>query len=162
TLAWSRSLCPRQTGSCSPYRGHGDSSILARDRLEPSGAERQGQIFTSHSPSFYDILRHNSAMNSKPVSSDRAQAFSFASRVFSFVNKKRVKLWLWVGVAVLLLIGCVFAEIQTSLLQSWFFTRTNKRLSYQLAAGRSTGIAYPRSAPFDDRRGYSKLPAFEA
>src|SRR5262245_12385861 len=101
-------------------------------------------------------------MNSKPVSSDRVRAFSVASRVFSLANKKRVRRWLWVGLAVLILVGCVFAEIQTSLLQSWFFTRTNKRLSYQLAAGRSTGIAYPRSAPFDDRRGYSKLPAFEA
>ena len=100
-------------------------------------------------------------MNSKPVSSDRAQAFSVASRVFSFANKKRVKLWLWVGLAVLLLIGCVFAEIQTSLLQSWFFTRTNKKLSYQLAAGPSADIAFPRSAPFDDRRGYSKLLAFQ-
>ena len=101
-------------------------------------------------------------MNSKPVTSDRAQAFSVASRLFSFASKKRIKRWLWVGLSILLLVGCVFAEIQTSLLQSWFFTRTNKRLSYQLATGRSGEIAFPRSAPFDDRRGYSKLPAFQA
>jgi membrane peptidoglycan carboxypeptidase len=101
-------------------------------------------------------------MNSKPVSPDRAQAFLAASRLFSFASKKRIKIWLWLGLSILLLVALVFAEIQTSLLQSWFFTRTNKKLSYQLAAGRSAEIAFPRSAPFDDRRGYSKLLAFQA
>ena len=64
--------------------------------------------------------------------------------------------------SVLLVVACVYIEIQTSLLQSWFFTRTNEQLSYQLTEGQSTAIAFPRSAPFDDRRGYSKLPAFQS
>jgi len=101
-------------------------------------------------------------MASKPVSSDLTQAPSFASRLFSFANKKRFKIWLWSGLFILLLVTCIFIEIQTSILQSWFFTRTNERLSYQLVTGRSDEIAFPRSAPFDDRRGYSKLPAFQS
>ena len=101
-------------------------------------------------------------MASKPVSSDLTEAPSFASRFLSFANKKRFKAWLWLGLFILLLVACIFIEIQTSLLQSWFFTRTNERLSYQLVTGRSDEIAFPRSAPFDDRRGYSKLPAFQS
>ena len=96
-------------------------------------------------------------MNSKPVSSDRAQAFSVASWLFCLASKKRVKRCFGWGSAILLLVGCIFAEIQTSLLQSWFFTRTNKRLSYQLAAGRSGEIAFPRSAPFDDPPGLFEI-----
>jgi membrane peptidoglycan carboxypeptidase len=101
-------------------------------------------------------------MTSKPVSSDLTEAATSASRFFSFVNKQRLKTWLWVSLCVLLLVACIFIEIQTSLLQSWFFTRTNEQLSYQLATGRSAEIAFPRAAPFDDRRGYSKMPAFQA
>lgn len=101
-------------------------------------------------------------MNSKPVSSDLSHAPSFASRLFWFAKQRRVKIWLWVALSILLLVGFVFIEIQTSLLQSWFFTRTNEQLSYQMATGRSAEIAFPRSAPFDDRRGYSKMPAFQA
>jgi membrane peptidoglycan carboxypeptidase len=101
-------------------------------------------------------------MTSKPVSSDLTEAATFASRFFSFVNKKRLKTSLWVSLCVLLLVAAVFIEIKTSLLQSWFFTRTNEQLSYQLATGRSAEIAFPRSAPFDDRRGYSKMPGLQA
>ena len=100
-------------------------------------------------------------MNSKPVSSNLSHAPSFASRLFWFVNQKRIKIGLWVALSILLLVGFVFIEIQTSLLQSWFFTRTNEQISYRLAAGGSAEIAFPRSAPFDDRRGYSKVPAFQ-
>jgi membrane peptidoglycan carboxypeptidase len=101
-------------------------------------------------------------MTSKPVSSELTEALSFASRFFSFVNKKRLKTSLWVSLCVLLLVAAVFVEIQTSLLQSWFFTRTNEQISYQMATGNSADIVFPRSAPFDDRRGYSKMPALQA
>ena len=101
-------------------------------------------------------------MASKPVSSDLTQVSSFAARLFSFVNKERLRPWLWGAFCALLLAACIFIEIQTSFLQSWFFTRTNEQLSYQLTNGRSDAIAFPRSAPFDDRRAYSKLPAFQS
>jgi membrane peptidoglycan carboxypeptidase len=101
-------------------------------------------------------------MNGKPVSSDLAQAPSVAARLFTFANKKWLKTGLWMALCGLLVAGFIFVEIRTSLLQSWFFTRTNEQLSYQLTKGPSDAIAFPRSAPFDDRRGYSKLPAFRS
>jgi membrane peptidoglycan carboxypeptidase len=52
-------------------------------------------------------------------------------------------------------------EIRTSVLQSWIFTRTNNRISFELTSGRSSSIEFPRPAPFDDRRGYSKLFDFQ-
>jgi len=62
----------------------------------------------------------------------------------------------------LLFFLCAFVEFHTSILQSWFFTTTNMRLYFKLDEGPSQEIAYPRSAPFDDRRGYSKLPLFQS
>jgi membrane peptidoglycan carboxypeptidase len=101
-------------------------------------------------------------MNSKPVSSDLSYVSSFASRLFSFASRERVKIFLWCALSIALVAVFVFVEIQTSFLQSWFFTRTNEQISYQMAAGPSAEIAFPRSAPFDDRRGYSKMPALQA
>src|SRR5687768_1769974 len=101
-------------------------------------------------------------MNSNPVSSDLATPVSLSSRLFSFTQTKRFKIGLWLGLLCLLLSAAIFIEIQTSVLQSWVFTRTNEQLSYRLEAGRSAWIAFPRSAPFDDRRGYSKLPTFQS
>ena len=101
-------------------------------------------------------------MSSKPISSGLAETPSFAARLFSFANKKRLKNWAWLSLILLLFVAFVFIEVQTSLLQSWFFTRTNEQLSYQLATGRRAEIAFPRSAPFDDRRGYSKMAAFQS
>src|SRR5262245_34259936 len=124
-------------------------------------------IFTTKSAhaqitSVYGIFIWIRQMSSKPVSSELTQAPSFASRLFFFVNKKRLKIWLWVTLSVLLVVACIYVEIQTSLLQSWFFTRNTEELSDQLTEGPSTEIAFARSGPFDDRRGYSKLPACES
>jgi membrane peptidoglycan carboxypeptidase len=55
----------------------------------------------------------------------------------------------------------VFIEFQTSALQSWFFTSTNRRVFYKLAQGASHEISFPRPGPFDERKGYSKLPVFQ-
>lgn len=100
-------------------------------------------------------------MNGKSVPSDLAQSPSLASRVSFFVNRRRLKLWLWWFAALLLIIALAVLETHTSALQSWLFTRINERIEFQIATGRSDSIAFPRSAPFDDRRGYSKLPQFQ-
>ena len=100
-------------------------------------------------------------MNGKSLPSELSQAPSLAWRLFSLFNFKRLKVWLWwLGIFLLVLAG-IFIEIQTSLLQSWFFTSTNERLFYTLKDGRSDEILFPRPGPFDERRGYSKLPAFQ-
>src|SRR6266498_1731548 len=101
-------------------------------------------------------------MNGKTVPSELPRALSFASRLLWFVNMRRLKrLLYWLG-ALLVIFLCIFIEFQTSVLQSWIFTSTNERLYFKLKEGPSKEIAYPRSAPFDDRRGYSKLPALQS
>ncbi len=100
-------------------------------------------------------------MNGKSVPSDLAQPLSLASRVSLLVNKRRLKRWLGWLVVISVVIGLGFLEIYTSVLQSWLFTRINERIAFDIAAGRSGAIAFPRSAPLDDRRGYSKLPQFQ-
>jgi membrane peptidoglycan carboxypeptidase len=73
-----------------------------------------------------------------------------------------LKRWLKWCLCVLVIIVCGIIEIRASVLQSWLFTTTNKRISFELAPGRNFTIAYPRPAPFDDRRGYSKLVDFQS
>jgi membrane peptidoglycan carboxypeptidase len=101
-------------------------------------------------------------MNGKSVPTDIAPPPSLTAGVTLFTNRRRLKIWLWVSVLLFLIVALGFLEIKTSILQSWIFTRTNERLSFDLVAGRSSSIRYPRAAPLDDRRGYSKIPAFQA
>jgi membrane peptidoglycan carboxypeptidase len=101
-------------------------------------------------------------MNGKPISSELTEAPSLTSRVFSFIVPRQLKKWLWWCGGLLAIVVLAFIEIRTSFVQSWIFTSTNKRISFELAAGRSPAIVFPRSAPFDDRRGYSKLANLQA
>ena len=100
-------------------------------------------------------------MSGKSIPTELSPVPSLAARLLFFVNFKRLKVWLWWLAVILIVAACVFVEIQTSLLQSWFFTSTNERLFYTLKNGPSREIIFPRAAPFDERRGYSKLPAFQ-
>ncbi|HEU4341856.1 MAG TPA: transglycosylase domain-containing protein, partial [Candidatus Binatia bacterium] len=101
-------------------------------------------------------------MSSKPIFSDLTQSTTLTSRLLGLVNGRRFKKWLWGFAAVLSIVAGVFVEIQTSWLQSWIFTTTNQRLSFAVGEGQSPSIAFPRSGPFDNRRGYSKLAAFQS
>ena len=101
-------------------------------------------------------------MNEKSVPSEITRAPSVATRFFSLVDRRRLRRWLWWSGACLVLLICLFVEIQTSLLQSWIFTSTNERLFFKVQEGPSSEITFPRAAPFDDRRGYSKLPQFQS
>src|ERR1044071_3692169 len=100
-------------------------------------------------------------MNGKSIPSELRRSSSFASRLFSPALKRRLKICLfWFGLILLFFVG-VFIEFQTSALQSWFFTSTNRRVFYKLAQGASHEISFPRPGPFDERKGYSKLPVFQ-
>jgi membrane peptidoglycan carboxypeptidase len=101
-------------------------------------------------------------MNGKSIPSELARTSSAASRLAALAHSGRVKKWLRRLGFLLAVFAGVFIEFQTSLLQSWIFTSTNERVYYTLADGPSGQIAFPRSAPFDDRRGYSKLPLFQS
>ena len=105
------------------------------------------------------FLRFTS-MNGKTIPFYFPRARSAASRLFSFIHGRQFRRLLgWLGAFVIFAV-LVFIEFQTSLLQSWIFTSTNERVYFKLGEGASQEIAFPRSAPFDDRRGYSKLPHF--
>lgn len=101
------------------------------------------------------------SMSSKSIPSELTYA-TLSSRLFSLGHKRRFKNGLWALAAAFLLFACVYIEIQTSIIQSGIFTHINKRVSFVLGQGPSPRIAFPGSAPFDDRRGYSKLPAFQS
>jgi membrane peptidoglycan carboxypeptidase len=58
------------------------------------------------------------------------------------------------GVALLVLL-----ESQTSVLQALFFTHWSRTLSYHVETGAAGTIAFPATGPFDERRGYTRLPA---
>jgi len=100
-------------------------------------------------------------MSGKSIPSQLLPVPSLAARLLSFLNFTRLKVWLWWLAVILIVAAAIFLEIQTSILQSWFFTSTNERLYYNLKDGPSQEIIFPRAAPFDERRGYSKLPAFQ-
>ena len=96
-------------------------------------------------------------MHGKSIPSDLTQAPPVKSRWFS-INRRYFRLAPWLAILAVLL--AVFVEFQTSVIQSWIFTRTNRQVHYKLAAGPSSSIAFPHGGPFDDRRGYSKLGDF--
>ena len=101
-------------------------------------------------------------MNGKSIPSEYPRTSTFASRLRSFATKIRLKVWLaWIA-AFLVVCLAVFIEFRTSILQSWIFTSTNQRLFFTLKDGPSNEIAFPRAGPFDERRGYSKLPFFQS
>ena len=100
-------------------------------------------------------------MNGKSIPSELPRPSSLAARLFSPVVKRRLKICLFSLGLLLLFFVCVFIEFQTSAVQSWFFTSTNRRVFYNLAQGPSREISFPRPGPFDERKGYSKLPVFQ-
>lgn len=51
-------------------------------------------------------------------------------------------------------------ELETSALQAAVLSRYVSRVSFEVQDGPSDAIAFPRDGPFDDRRGYARLPAF--
>src|SRR3954451_23516492 len=99
-------------------------------------------------------------MNSNPI--ELTQVASPATRLLHLFTRRRLKAALWFVLALLVLALLVYLEFQSSILQSWIFTRTNERGHYELGDGKSPSIAFPGPAPFDDRRGYSKLPVFQS
>ncbi|MGH7805607.1 MAG: transglycosylase domain-containing protein, partial [Candidatus Binatia bacterium] len=52
-------------------------------------------------------------------------------------------------------------EARTSVLQAWLLSSYAARLSFHVGHGPSPQIAFPKSGPFDERRGYTRLPDFD-
>jgi membrane peptidoglycan carboxypeptidase len=62
---------------------------------------------------------------------------------------------------VLVVVVAVVYEVKTSVVQSWVFSQLSKRLTYTVAAGPSPNIVFPKSGPFDQRLGYTRLSDFQ-
>ena len=63
-------------------------------------------------------------------------------------------------VVLLVLLSLAGYELRTSALQAWLISRYVSRLSYHVEAGPSGRVAFPQGGPFDERRGYSRIPEF--
>ncbi|HSW19476.1 MAG TPA: transglycosylase domain-containing protein, partial [Ramlibacter sp.] len=75
----------------------------------------------------------------------------------------RPRTFLQAALALSVLVVAVVAwEIQTSTLQARFFPAWARELRFELQPGASPGNAYPRSGPFDERVGYSRIPEWIA
>ncbi len=99
-------------------------------------------------------------MDGDSITSEIERTPPLLSRLF-FTKAGSLKRWLKWCIFGFIVIVCGAIEIRTSVLQSWIFTSINERISIELASGSSSSIEFPRSAPFDERRGYSKLPEFQ-
>src|SRR5881296_2599119 len=66
--------------------------------------------------------------------------------------------WRWgILVTLLLALGLRY-EARTSALESRLLSGVATRLSYTVEPGPSERIVFPREGPFDERRGYTRLP----
>jgi membrane peptidoglycan carboxypeptidase len=70
--------------------------------------------------------------------------------------------WIWKLAAIGVLLGAVAGELKTSWLQSRLLAAVARRSTYTMGPGASPVIRYPKSAPYTDRLGYSRLPSFVA
>ncbi|WMC09183.1 transglycosylase domain-containing protein [Oceanimonas pelagia] len=75
--------------------------------------------------------------------------------------------WRWLLWLLLLVLFCattaaVIYELRTSRLQSRELSRYAATLTYQLEAGPSQAVRFPEAGPFDQRLGYTRLPALLA
>src|SRR4029453_11082697 len=66
----------------------------------------------------------------------------------------RLVIWPLLVISVAVALGY---ELRTSALQAWLLPQYTARIQYTVAEGPSKSIAFPRSGPFDDRLGYSRL-----
>jgi membrane peptidoglycan carboxypeptidase len=70
--------------------------------------------------------------------------------------------WLCLLLLVCLVIALGYREARTSALQSRLLSRYAAKLTYRVEPGPSDAIAFPRGGPFDEQRGYSRIPQFQS
>src|SRR5438105_1462836 len=64
------------------------------------------------------------------------------------------------ALAVLLLVPLAAWELRTSTWQARYLSRFAKSLGYSVQPGPSASIHFPRSGPFDERLGYTRIPDY--
>ena len=63
---------------------------------------------------------------------------------------------------ILLAIAAILAvnEMRTSHFQAGYFSKIAAKLTYKMGAGPSRAIRFPKTGPYDERLGYSRMPEF--
>jgi membrane peptidoglycan carboxypeptidase len=74
---------------------------------------------------------------------------------------RRIGKWLFWLLILAIIAAPVFYELRTSALQSWFFSRYARKMSYKMGPGPSPSIIFPKHGPFDIRAGYALIPEFQ-
>ena len=64
------------------------------------------------------------------------------------------------GLLLVLVAGLVSNELRTSQWQARYLSELGRELTFKLEPGPSPSIRFPESGPYDERLGYSRLPAF--
>ena len=81
---------------------------------------------------------------------------SWAARLGRFLSRRSVPILLIaVGIAVV-----AFVEVRTSAIQALVLSRLAAGLTYRLEVGPSPAIHFPRTGPYDERLGYTRLGGF--
>ncbi len=83
----------------------------------------------------------------------------------SFFRKIRsIRMRWWILLAIILTpmiaIGVLVWELMSSDIQAKYLAKTARKMSWHLEHGPSDRVRFPRSAPYDLRLGYSKLPEY--
>src|SRR5437870_1268020 len=82
-------------------------------------------------------------------------------RRIHLLNLRNSTRWFLLTLPTLLLLTAGLFEARTSGIEAMLFSTVAARLSYSIGPGPSPRITFPESGPFNEARGYSKLPAFE-
>src|SRR5919108_557095 len=94
--------------------------VLPADYL-PAKRNEEQLVFSRN----YVILAFLNSMSSNPIPSDLSESPSVSSGTFFFINKERLKIWLWWCAIVLLIVACGFVRNHMASLAQWAFAPHN-------------------------------------
>ncbi|MBI4849520.1 MAG: transglycosylase domain-containing protein [Nitrospirae bacterium] len=78
-------------------------------------------------------------------------------------KKRSIDKWLFSGwVLIILVLSVMFIayELRTSRFEAYFLSRVAKDMNFRMEPGTSPSIRFPKTGPYDERLGYTYLPAF--
>ena len=78
----------------------------------------------------------------------------------SFFRTRKFKFLLFLLIVLAIAAALVLNEMRTSHYQAQHFSKIAANLRYNVAAGPSKSIRFPKTGPYDERLGYSKIPEF--
>ena len=91
---------------------------------------------------------------------------AFSEHAVEAGRRRRSRLWLLVWGTVLLVamlaVLLLSHEARTSRWQAWALERYAAPMAFEVAPGPSEHIRFPKHGPFDERLGYTRIPAFLA